>query len=287
MCAHPHALCLGLGDGYHIRCGQIMLTSRYIYWTDRLPSIYAWTAYVLNVKLGCFSFLFCLSIVVPCPKNKKTALQDSLYSCVMYNSGWGLAGHGLCSIVAVEDKPSIQIWMYQSIGKTQVSGDQMEFSHTKGGEMYTKIYGREKWETGRKRLVGSYLESDELWLLEREWMTYRSLKMTLERQWDRHLGCEAFAFDNDRRVAERKQNNKKTKNGKMEDVSNDGTSDDGRNNDRQVACFNYHQSLYLRSLYCTTTIVGCSHNAQHSQVWMLAMLSRLCNRRLRVEHSKS
>jgi hypothetical protein len=54
--------------------------------------------------------------------------------------------------------------MYQSIGKTQVSGDQMEFSHTKGGEMYTKIYGRrEKWETGRiKRLVGSYLESDEL-----------------------------------------------------------------------------------------------------------------------------
>lgn len=53
------------------------------------------------------------------------------------------------------------------------------------------------------------------------------------------------------------QNNQKQKNGKMEDVSNDGTSDDGRNNDRQVACFNYHQSLYLRSLYCTTTIVGC------------------------------
>lgn len=84
--------------------------------------------------------------------------------------------------------------------------------------MYTKIYGREKWETGRiKRLVSSYLESDELWLLEREWMTYRSLKMTLERQWDRHLGCEAsrgIRF-RQRPTSRGKETNKTTKNKKM------------------------------------------------------------------------
>ncbi len=98
-------------------------------------------------NLFCFFLSFFsvfLSLLFHAQKHKEKNIYIAgflVYSCVMYISGWGP--------VAVEDKPSIQIWMYQSIGKTQVySGDRLEFSHTKGGKCTQKYTGGKSGRLG-------------------------------------------------------------------------------------------------------------------------------------------
>jgi hypothetical protein len=104
---------------------------------------------------------------------------------------------------------------------------------------------------------------------------YRSLKMTLEKQWDRHLCCVAFAFDNERRRA----TTNRVKNEKLNKQTNENTenpwkwktyvsynrqrSDAKRNNDRQVGCFNSHQSLMV---HCYTVQLFVVVTTQHSSL---------------------
>lgn len=97
MCAHPHALSLGLGDGYHIPLWPNNADLS-LYILDGSLTVY--------IRLDCicikcqtwlfFPFFSVFLSLFHAQKNKKT-LQDSLYSCLMYNSGWGLAGYDLCS----------------------------------------------------------------------------------------------------------------------------------------------------------------------------------------------
>lgn len=223
MCAHPHALSLGLGDGYHIPLWPNNADLS-LYILDGSLTVY--------IRLDCicikcqtwlfFPFFSVFLSLFHAQKNKKTKhcrIPCIVVWCIILVGAWqamsyvAVASHGGQTIhsnlnVSVNRKDA-SFWRSNGIQP-----------HERGGEMYTKIYGRrEKWETGRiKRLVGSYLESDELWLLEREWMTYRSLKLTLERQWDRHLGCEAswgIRF-RQRPTSRGKETNKTTKNKKWE-----------------------------------------------------------------------
>ena len=77
----------------------------------------------------------------------------------------------------------------------------MEFNHHTGTRLY-ESGNTQKYEKGlgeKRDLFHTWnLMNCDFW---REWMMYRSLKMTLEKQGDRHLRCVAFAFDNERRRA--------------------------------------------------------------------------------------
>lgn len=295
MCAHPHALCLGLGDGYQIPLWPNNADLS-LYILDGSLTVYIrldWICMKCQTWLFFLSFLSFYRCSMPKKTKKHCRIPCIAVWCIILVGAWQAMTY---VAVASRGGQTIHSNLNVSVNRKDASfwrsnGIQ---PHERGGNVHKNIREEGKvgdWENKETRrflpgiwwIVTFGERVNDVSIIEND--PWKAMRSTFGL---RGIARHSLSTTTDESRKGNEQNNQKQKNGKMEDVSNDGTSDDGRNNDRQVACFNYHQSLYLRSLYCTTTIVGCSHNAQHSQVWMPAMLLRLCiNRRLRVEHSKS